>query len=116
MLLYEARRGKRAHPIFRRVFAQGSLRARAAYQSQSGKSGGLKSWVIFNPQLGAAVGQPTQRQLGKQLFHPEKFGGYSFSERRSSVQAANGINGRGPRLGGKEAVYAGLVLAGCGAF
>jgi hypothetical protein len=39
MLLYEARRGKRAHPIFRRVFAQGSLRARAAYQSQSRKRG-----------------------------------------------------------------------------
>ena len=33
MLLYEHGRGKRAHPIYQRVLAQGRSRARAAYQS-----------------------------------------------------------------------------------
>jgi hypothetical protein len=34
MLLCEHGRGKRAHPIYQRVFAQGRSRARAAYQSR----------------------------------------------------------------------------------
>jgi len=33
MLLFEHGRGKRAHPIYQRVLAQGRSRARAAYQS-----------------------------------------------------------------------------------
>ena len=33
IMLYEHGRGKRAHPIYQRVCAQGRSRARAAYQS-----------------------------------------------------------------------------------
>jgi hypothetical protein len=41
---------------------------------------------------------------------------YPLSERRSEGQEANAINGRGPRLRGKEAVYGGLQLDRSGAF
>src|SRR5579871_3880304 len=37
LCLIRARRGKRAHPISEREFAQGSRRARAAYQSHCNK-------------------------------------------------------------------------------
>jgi hypothetical protein len=35
---------------------------------------------------------------------------HPLQKRRSEGQDANGINGRDPRLRGKEAVYAGLLL------
>ena len=38
------------------------------------------------------------------------------SERRSEGQDANAINGRGPRLRGKQAVYGGLLLDRSAAF
>ena len=72
MLLYEARRGKRAHPIFQRVFAQGSLRARAAYQSQSGKSGGVKKLSILKSVVGNCRGPANRSGSWKSNFSTRK--------------------------------------------
>jgi hypothetical protein len=61
MLLYEHGRGKRAHPIYQRVDAQGRSRGRAAYQSLwCGKEIALELKGNSFRWLSLAVGQLTQ--------------------------------------------------------
>ena len=55
MLLYEHGRGKRAHPIYQRVLAQGRSRARAAYQSLCFKNSLLLSAKVEGSGSGQAL-------------------------------------------------------------